>query len=56
MPITMYLATILTANHLIVDGIAGSLITVAALVIASRFETWRKQRSEYGRPTGSTGP
>ncbi|HWV23239.1 MAG TPA: phosphatase PAP2 family protein [Thermomicrobiales bacterium] len=43
MPLAMYLATILTANHLIVDGIAGSLITVAALMVAFRIEAWRER-------------
>lgn len=44
MPPTMYAATILTANHLIVDGILGSIITVTALMIAFRFEAWRARR------------
>ena len=41
MPLAMYVSTILTANHLIVDGIAGMVITVLSLLIATRFRTWR---------------
>lgn len=44
MPLAMYLSTILTANHLIVDGIAGSLLTIAALMVATRLEAWRRRR------------
>jgi hypothetical protein len=36
MPLAMYLATILTANHYIMDGIAGSLVALTGLTIAMR--------------------
>jgi PAP2 superfamily len=36
MPLAMYLATILTANHYILDGIVGSLVALTGLAIAWR--------------------
>ncbi len=36
MPLAMYLATILTANHYLLDGIAGSLVALAGLALARR--------------------
>ena len=36
MPLAMYLATILTANHYIMDGIVGSLVALTGLAIAFR--------------------
>ncbi|HEU0164274.1 MAG TPA: phosphatase PAP2 family protein, partial [Thermomicrobiales bacterium] len=36
MPLTMYTATILTANHYFVDGIAGSIFAMVGLAIAWR--------------------
>ena len=36
MPLAMYLATILTANHSILDGIVGSLVALTGLAIAWR--------------------
>jgi hypothetical protein len=36
MPLTMYTATILTANHYFVDGIAGSIFAMVGLAIALR--------------------
>lgn len=52
MPLAMYLATILTANHLIVDGIAGSIITVSSLVLA----TWLHRRVTARHPVRSQQP
>lgn len=36
MPLAMYLATILTANHYIMDGLVGSLVALIGLAIARR--------------------
>jgi len=36
MPLAMYLATILTANHYILDGIVGSLVALTGLALALR--------------------
>ena len=36
MPLAMYLATILTANHYIMDGIVGSLVALIGLAVALR--------------------
>jgi hypothetical protein len=34
MPLAMYLATILTANHFVLDGVVGALVALTGLVIA----------------------
>lgn len=39
MPLAMYLATILTANHFILDGIIGSLVALTGLAIAMRISS-----------------
>ena len=36
MPLAMYLATILTANHFVLDGVVGSLVALIGLTIAMR--------------------
>ena len=36
MPLAMYAATILTANHFVLDGVVGSLVALIGLVIAMR--------------------
>ncbi|HWV23241.1 MAG TPA: phosphatase PAP2 family protein [Thermomicrobiales bacterium] len=36
MPLAMYLATILTANHFFLDGIIGSIVAITGLAIAMR--------------------
>jgi hypothetical protein len=36
MPLSMYLATIVTANHYLLDGVVGSLIALAGLAVAWR--------------------
>lgn len=37
MPLAMYLATILTANHYILDGVVGSLLALFGLAVAWKF-------------------
>jgi hypothetical protein len=39
MPLVMYAATILTANHYLLDGLAGSAIALAALAVAMRIRS-----------------
>lgn len=46
MPLAMYLATIVTANHYFLDGIAGSLIALTGLAIAWRISGPTARRSE----------
>ena len=41
MPLVMWLATVVTANHYIVDGIAGSLVALAGLGLAILFQRRR---------------
>lgn len=43
MPLLMYLATIVTANHYLLDGIAGAIIALTGLAIAWR---WRGPKDE----------
>ena len=46
MPLLMYLATIVTANHYVVDGVAGAAVALLGLAIARRLE-----RPEHGPET-----
>jgi hypothetical protein len=46
MPLAMYAATILTANHFVLDGVAGSLVALTGLGIAHRVSTPAARTSE----------
>jgi membrane-associated phospholipid phosphatase len=50
MPLAMSLATILTANHYILDGIAGSLVALTALAIAWRISAPSPEAEGEMRP------
>jgi hypothetical protein len=50
MPLTMYGATILTANHYLLDGIVGSLIAVTGLAIAWKISAPNHRRSRNHVP------
>ena len=43
MPLAMYLATILTANHFVLDGVVGSLVALAGLAMARQLTTKRRE-------------
>jgi hypothetical protein len=45
MPVVMWLATVVTANHYLIDGIAGSLVALTGLAIAVWLQR-RRARSE----------
>ena len=47
MPLIMYSATILTANHYILDGIAGSVVALIGLAIARRISSPRQNPDDY---------
>jgi hypothetical protein len=49
MPLTMYIATILTANHFILDGVAGAIIALGGLAIAS-VAARRHKRAGFAPP------
>jgi hypothetical protein len=49
MPVAMYAATILTANHYFLDGVAGSTLALVGLALAwrlsgSRQPVWTERR------------
>lgn len=43
MPLAMYAATVLTANHFVLDGIVGSLVALAGLGVAMRISAPKRQ-------------
>jgi membrane-associated phospholipid phosphatase len=56
LPAAMFLATVLTANHYIIDGAAGAALALGALWAAYRLRTWsygRHLRDARGRVEGS---
>jgi hypothetical protein len=57
MPVAMYIATILTANHFVLDGVVGSVVALAGLAIARQLASPRKgDVHEPARaPAGSGG-
>ncbi len=40
LPIAMYIAVVLTANHFFLDGLIGGAIVIAALALAERLHRW----------------
>jgi hypothetical protein len=50
MPLAMYLATILTANHFVLDGVIGSLVALTGLTIAMRISAPVSRRDVVERP------
>ena len=54
MPLLMYLATILTANHYILDGVAGSAVALIGLAIARRISS-PKPGTSTNRNRAATG-
>lgn len=50
MPLTMYAATILTANHYFLDGVVGSIIALAGLAIAWKISAPTRRRSRNHVP------
>jgi len=59
MPITMYIATILTANHFVLDGVVGSIVALVGLAVA-RHLYGRKGKTTHDaanpRPAGRRRP
>ena len=55
MPLAMYLATILTANHYILDGIVGSLVALIGLAVALRISAPRVAAPVHPEPV-AIGP
>jgi hypothetical protein len=53
MPLTMYAATILTANHYLLDGIVGSLVALVGLAVAWRISA--PARAMQPRTASATG-
>ena len=52
MPIVMWLATIVTANHYLVDGVAGSLVALTGLALAVLIQQRRSRAAaQRARPT-----
>lgn len=55
MPVAMYVATILTANHFVLDGVVGSIVALAGLAVARRLtlpgrnDAYEPARSPAGR-------
>jgi len=60
MPILMLAAIVLTANHYLFDGLAGGVIALLALLVASRLGTLRRgdpgSRGQRSVPSGAEGP
>ncbi len=50
MPLLMYVATIVTANHYILDGVAGSVVALAGLAIARKLSSPAREQTV---PTGA---
>jgi membrane-associated phospholipid phosphatase len=48
MPVVMWLATVVTANHYIVDGVAGAIVALAGLALALLIQQ-RRARAEAQR-------
>jgi hypothetical protein len=55
MPLAMYLATILTANHFILDGVIGSLVALIGLTIAMRISAPVSRRDAAPATIGFPG-
>jgi hypothetical protein len=57
MPVLMYLATILTANHFVLDGVVGAVVALAGLALAHQLSTrGRKDAHEpASAPAGRGG-
>jgi len=54
MPLLMYAATIVTANHYILDGVAGSVVALAGLAVARKLSSpAREQTMPVGAPAMS---
>jgi hypothetical protein len=62
MPVMMYLGIVLTANHYLLDGIAGGVLVLGSLWISvallrSRgFDVWRTDRNSEGAQYTGAGP
>ncbi len=53
-PLMMFVSTLVTGNHYIVDGLLGAVVAGIALVIAWKFQQWgdrRKVRAVVDEPT-----
>jgi hypothetical protein len=56
MPVAMYVATILTANHFVLDGVVGSAVALAGLAMAHRLtRPGRDNAYEPARPSAGRG-
>jgi hypothetical protein len=53
MPLAMYLATVVTANHYLLDGVVGSLVALVGLAIAYRINRSSPASARVSRPEGS---
>jgi hypothetical protein len=49
MPLAMYLSTILTANHFVLDGVVGAFVALIGLAVA-RYVYGRKRTAAYDLP------
>ncbi|HEV2072434.1 MAG TPA: phosphatase PAP2 family protein [Thermomicrobiales bacterium] len=47
MPLAMYIATVLTANHFLLDGVVGSVIAINGLALASRISALKRERDVF---------
>lgn len=45
LPLAMFIATVVTGNHYIVDGILGIAVAGTALYVATRFQRWSDRRA-----------
>ena len=46
LPVAMFFAVVLTANHYFTDGIVGDTIVLASLIVAGSLQAWRGRLSE----------
>jgi hypothetical protein len=56
MPPALYLSTIVTANHYILDGVVGALVALAGLAIASRISRAQRPARTLGSDPGTAVP
>ncbi len=50
MPVAMWLATVVTANHYLLDGLVGSVVALIGLALAIAIERWRAARRSAPAP------